>query len=272
MSTVLIELRGGGGVVRRGDGEIVVTDDVGETGQPLREGDRYRPLKLRLDDGRALVGGLLPDGAVSVEVVADLGTRVLAAVAAGAYAALLERPGDEHDPVVCCRDAAGAPVRRPLPADYPCVPVEDAEEPCPACGAVDYEECVPTEGWRAARSGPDGTMIPSPIVVCRVCGHEEREGAIHRFSCPEDEDEAARAERIACRRAERRVVQWHANKRILQDLTFPLYAATGWPAQINGSSSQGEKLIAVTVAHTDTEAADLADERPRFELTTSTET
>ena len=42
--TVLIELPGGEGVVRREDGEIVVTHDVGDDrGQALRRCDSFRP-------------------------------------------------------------------------------------------------------------------------------------------------------------------------------------------------------------------------------------
>jgi hypothetical protein len=155
---VLVELPGGEGVVRRDDGEIVVTRDVREDrGQPLRGDDQHHPLKTWLSAGSSLVGGLLPPGAVSAEVIDDRGTRVVAQIGGGAYAAILEQPNDGHEPVVCCRDAAGTPVRRPLPADYPSVPVGDAEEPCPACGAIAYEECVPTESWRGGRGSPDGT-------------------------------------------------------------------------------------------------------------------
>jgi hypothetical protein len=92
---VLIELPGGEGVVRRDDGEIVVTHDVSDDrGQPQREGDRYLPVKTWLHGDRSLVGGLLPVGAVSLEVVDDQGTRVLATIGGGAYAAILEQPND----------------------------------------------------------------------------------------------------------------------------------------------------------------------------------
>jgi hypothetical protein len=45
MTTVLIELPGGAGVVRRDDGKIVITQDVSDDrGQPLRGRDDYRPV------------------------------------------------------------------------------------------------------------------------------------------------------------------------------------------------------------------------------------
>jgi hypothetical protein len=92
-----------------------------------------------------------------------------------------------------------------------------------------------------------------------------------RLSSPEDEDEDARAARIARARADQRVQQWYRNKITLLGPTFPIYAAEGWPAQINGSGWSGADLTQLTIAHTDTEDADLADERPRIEITTSTE-
>jgi hypothetical protein len=114
-------------------------------------------------------------------------------------------------------------------------------------------------------------MVPSPIVVCRVCGHEEGEGAIMRFSSPDDEDETVRAERIARWRAEQRAQRWYANKLTLRAVTFPIYAAEGWPAQINGSGSHGDELTDLTIAHTETQDADLFDVRPRIAVTTSTD-
>lgn len=272
MPDVLIELPGGEGVVRSDDGTLVVTGDVGGAGgQRLREGDRYGPVKTWLPGDRSLVGGMMAPGAVSVDVVDDAGVPVAAVVGAGAYAAVLEQPIDGHEPIVCCRDAAGRPVRRPLAGDYPCAPVPDAAEPCPACGAIDYEECRPTERWRGGSPGPDGTTIPSPLVVCRRCGHEEAEGAMLRLVSPDDEPEEVRAARIARARAEQRVQGWYRNKITLLAVTFPIYAADGWPVQINGSGSRGDDLTELTIAHTDNEDADLSEESTRIEVTTSTD-
>jgi hypothetical protein len=273
VAVVLVELPGREGIVRREDGEIVVCRDVGTpgVGDTPREGDRFLPVKTWLDGGRWLVGGLLPPTAERVEVVDDRGVRVAAAVGDGVYAAVIDRFNNWYEPIVCCRDGAGAPVRRPVPEDYPRTLVTDAEEPCPACGAIDYEECVPTESWRGGRVGPDGETIPSPIVVCRRCGQEQPEGVISRFASPEGEDEQARTERVARWRAEQRVQEWYRHKIVLTAVTFPIYAAQGWPAQINGSGSSGDDLTELTIAHTDTPAADLLDERPRIQVTTSTE-
>src|SRR5579862_76379 len=121
--TVLVQLPDGQGVVRRDDGELVVTHDVADDrGQPLQPGDRFRPVMAWLDDERCLVGGVLPPGAVSAEVVDLRGARVAAGVGGGAYAAIIEQANDGREAPVCCRDAGGDPVRRPLPNAYPCTP------------------------------------------------------------------------------------------------------------------------------------------------------
>lgn len=272
---MLIALPDGGGVVERDDGDVWITPDVNDDdGQPLRAEDVYHPCKTWLPDDRSLVGGLLPPGAVSAEVVDDRGERITAGVGGGAYAAVLAQPNDGREPVVCCRDAAGAPIRRPLPADYPCAPVDDADVPCPACGAIDYEERVPTESWRGGRPGPNGTVIPNPIVVCRRCGQQEPEGTFFgvQASADDDEDEAAREARVAGALAHARVGRWYSNTMMLRGLTFPVYAAEGWPAAIGGSGSRGDHLTSVTIEHYDTPDADpYAGGRPRFEITTSRE-
>jgi hypothetical protein len=271
--TILIELAGGEGVVRRDDGEIVVTDDVSnDRGQALRDDDRYSPVKTWLDEDRSLVGGLLPPGAFSAEVIDNRGMRIAAEVGRGAYAAIVEQPMLGHpEPVVCCRDDAGAPVRRPLPADYPSVLVDDADQPCPACGAVDYDECVPTELWRGGRSGPDHTTIPSPIVVCRVCGHEEREGTFFGLVSSDDtEDEAAREVRLARVLADQRAQRWYSDTMTLRAVTFPIYAAEGWSATVGSQSSRGDQLASLTISHYDRPDADFYSGDPaRIEITTS---
>ncbi|MGH9089283.1 MAG: hypothetical protein ACRDYZ_14435 [Acidimicrobiales bacterium] len=59
---------------------------------------------------------------------------------------------------------------------------------------------------------------------------------------------------------------------LLRTLTFPLYAAEGWPAVIGASGSHGDRLTSVTIRHHDTPDADpYAGDRPRFEITTSRE-
>jgi hypothetical protein len=269
---VLIELPGGEGIVRRDDGEIVLTHDVTlDWGQPLQPYDKYQPIRIGLSDERMLFGGLLPPEAVSVEAVEATGVRKTAAVGGGTYAVIFE--DREHgEPALGYRDAAGAFVHRPMPAEYPHQPVTDAEEPCPVCGAVQYEEYFPTEDWRGGRGrkGSD-SFAPSPLIVCRLCGHQEQAGGIMRSGQPDDADEdaAAREVRMARIRDEQRVQRWYANKMTLMAVTFPIYAAEGWPTRINGQGSHGDDLTSLTIAHAETLPDSLFVERPRIEVTTS---
>jgi hypothetical protein len=129
MRTVLVSLASGAGVVRLDNGLVLVAHEVGQGGGTfLREADPFHPEKAG-DDDWCVVGGLLPPGAVSAEVVDDRGERVAATVGQGAYAALLNEPLDGHEPIVCCRDADGELVRRPWAQEYPSVRVADAQEP-----------------------------------------------------------------------------------------------------------------------------------------------
>jgi hypothetical protein len=268
----LIELPGDEGIVRREDGEIVLTHDVTlDWGQPLQPWDRYQPIRIGLSDQRMLYGGLLPPGAVSVEGVEATGVRKAAAVGGGTYAVTFE-DGEHSEPALGYRDGAGAFVQRPMPAEYPHQPVTDAEDRCPVCGAVDYEEYFPTEDWRGGhgRKGSD-SFVPSPLIVCRLCGHQEQAGGIMRLEEPDsaDEDPAAREARIAEIRAEEAVQRWYAHKMTLMGVTFPIYAAEGWPARMNRQGSQGDDLIWLSIAHAETLPDSMFVERPRIEVTTS---
>jgi hypothetical protein len=275
VGTVLIGLDGGAGVVRQSDGMTVVTGDVTQgCGTYLRPDDPYEPESTWVDQHRSVVGGLLPPGVASVEIVDDGGTRVTASIGNGAYAAILAQPNSGwYTPVVCCRDAAGAVVRRPLPADYPSVRVTDTTAPCPACGEVDYEECTPTEQWRGGRPGPGDTTIPNPIVVCRVCGHQEREGTFYglRDDSADTEDEPAREARIARADAERRLQRWYSDTMTVRAATFPIYAADDWPARIAGSNISGDEQTSITIRHDATLQPDpFPPGRAQVEVTTST--
>jgi hypothetical protein len=121
-------------------------DPVSDGRGPRLGGRDYPPVKDWLDEGRTLVGGLLPPGAVSAEVIDEAGIKILANVGDGAYVAILHQPNDGHQTVVCCRDPAGRPVARPPPPDWIRTPLTDAEVLCPACGAVAHDEVLPTDG------------------------------------------------------------------------------------------------------------------------------
>ena len=112
--TILVELPGGEGVVRRDDGEIIVTHDVSDhRGQALRRDDSFRPVKTWLDGERSLAGGVLPHGAVSAEVVDGRGRRVVAVVGGGAYAAIIAELVDGHDPWFAVAMPRGIPCAAP---------------------------------------------------------------------------------------------------------------------------------------------------------------
>ena len=271
--TVLVALPSGAGLVRVDDGSVLVTNDIAteRSGTYLRAGDPFHPGKHWVDEDHCVVGGILPPGAAIVDVVDDRGIRVTATVAGGAYAALLDQPTDGHESMVCCRDAAGEPVRRPWPSEYPSERVTDAEEPCPACGAIDYDEYIPFEEWRGGRGSPNGTVIPNPVVSCRVCGHDEPEGNFMRFGSEpgDDEDAAQREARIEQARAQSLRRQWLSAQTTLRDTRFPIYAADGWPSQLGGNGSQGGRITEITVRHSDTPDFDpTAGDQPRLVITT----
>jgi len=112
MDTVLISLEEGAGVVRKADGMTLVTGDIAQGwGTYLRREHPYQPESSWLDAGRAVVGGLLAPGVASVEVIDDRGTRTVASIGDGAYAAIIGQPNGGYEPV-CWRDAGGALVRR----------------------------------------------------------------------------------------------------------------------------------------------------------------
>src|SRR5450631_4334170 len=89
--------------------------------------------------------------------------------------------------------------------------------PCAGCGALAYDEVLPTNGSRGGRGshGHDGPLEPCRITVCRICGHEEGAGrTIMRFGSADDEpdDETAAAERRARARAHQRIEKWYSDK------------------------------------------------------------
>jgi hypothetical protein len=275
VANVVIELPGGAGVIRSDDErfDYCLTSNVKTgVGQPIAYQDRYEPGRIDLGDERRLVGGLLPAGAVSAEIVDDRGIRVSAVVAGGAYAAVLDASDWRLTPPVCCRDAAGHPVRRPWAADYPSERVADAQEPCPACGSVDWDEYTPFEEWRGGRgSKVDGTSVPNPVVSCRVCGHQEPEGTFFGLAStePENEDEDERARRIARFHAQHRRRQWLGAEPRLKAASFSIYGLKGRPGRLGGQSWTDSGLTAATVEHYEhPNAGRLSGDRPQVSVTT----
>jgi hypothetical protein len=269
VNTILLELPGGAGLVQDDEGFVRVTGDVSrDWGVYLQAEDPYAPGCSSFGEQRSVVGGRLPAGAVSADVIDGRGTRIKAVVAGDLYLAALNEPEDGgHEPIVCCRDPAGNPVRRPLAGDYPSVRVADATVRCPACDALDYEEYTPTEEWRGG-SVVNGETVPGPIVCCRVCGWELPELTFYAFpdkttgdSPDEEQARAARVAQIHANRVER-------DRGSVQELGFPFYAVVGRQARYHGSGSNGVPESA-TVAHYGDESA-TTDRKARPQVTVGT--
>jgi hypothetical protein len=105
-------------------------------------------------------------------------------------------------------------------------------------------------------------------------GYEEREGTFFAVggSSEDGEDEAVREAQVARTREHAQVWRWLSNTMMLGTLTFPVYAAQGWPTVLGGSGSHGDRLTSLTINHYDTPDADPFDgDRSRLEITTSRE-
>jgi hypothetical protein len=246
-----------GGVVRVADGDVWLTWSVEQVGGPRL--DDYRPDHVGLEDERTLLGGRLPAGAVAATVLDDNGDRVPAQVGDGAWAVVLEQPTAGERSPVCFRDRDGAPVAPALPAGWPRTPVTDTEECCPACGALAWDVVVPADASRGSR-GAHGGSEPTPVIVCRVCGHEVVMGSIMRTSTPDDEDPAEVRERIRHAEEMRRL----SHQMLLSAVTFPVYAAEGIPGRVGGSGSRGDDVTSVRVTH----GGDGRTARPTLEVET----
>jgi hypothetical protein len=229
--TVLVSIEHAGerfGVVRDRAGSAWLSDSTKRICGPRL--DDFLPELIGLADDRTLIGGLLPPGAVSAEVVDDAGERHQAVTANGAYVTALDQAASGEPRPVCCRDDQGTPVAPALPASWARAAVLDAEEPCPACGGATWDEVRPTDESRGSRGGPDGRMEPTPIVVCRSCGYEESVGSWMTFERRPDADpEAAARARRAYEQAQR-----ERHRALLAEVKFPIYAAEGLSASIAG--------------------------------------
>jgi hypothetical protein len=193
-------------------------------------------------DGRFALAGRLPAGASRAIVVLPSGEKVEAACDGGEFRVVFEMV-DAGPPPVRFEDDAGAIVRPRLPESWAREPVDDATEPCPACGAVEWELVTPGDHSRGSVQQGDGPLEPASVVVCRRCGHEEDVGAWTSYAGALDD--AATARYVEARRREQRDV--------VARIDFPAYALAGEPDpwEIAGWGSDGRRTTAVTISHRD---------------------
>lgn len=243
--TVLVSVSyadGVAGVIREPDGEAWLTDDV--VGGAATRLEDCRPGTQGTNGERTVLGGLMPTAAVAAQVVDDAGDRREAAAANGAWVIVLDQSPWGHVNPVCFVDAGGVPVAPRLPGDWPRSPVRDAAEQCPACGALAWDEVLPTDASRGESATAGGEMTPTPIVVCRRCGHEVSGGTSYA-TFERDDADPAQIER-AVREAEQELRT--QMRGALADVDFIIYGIDGQDAQVGGWGG-GDRVSEVTVMH-----------------------
>jgi hypothetical protein len=180
MKAVLVAVdhaTGQAGVVIDADGDVWLTGSLERVCGTMLED--HRPGQVGLEDDRTVLGGRLPRGAVSAEAVIDGGDRVACEVRDGAWVVVLDQTIVGLVSPVVFRDGTGVPVAPPLPEEWSRVPVSDSDESCPGCDARAWDVVTPTDTSRGSRSAARG-WEPTPVIVCRVCGHEEQMGFSRR--------------------------------------------------------------------------------------------
>jgi hypothetical protein len=210
----------------------------------------YVPVVEGLSGDRTVQGGLLPPGAVGAEVVDRVGDRRRATAANGAWVVVLDQPVTGELSPVRFVDRDGETVPRPVPDDWARAPVVDLFEPCPACGAIGWDELRPLGDARGRRSTPGGGWEPAPIVVCRTCGHEELEGGALVSLAGDGEAPAGPATDSAISQAQE---EWRrADRAGLERVGFPVYAVAGRVPELGGHGSSAHDVVqSVTVVHRD---------------------
>jgi hypothetical protein len=211
--------------------------DVGSLGGMLLDSG---PGRVGIGGGRWAAGGLLPPGASDAVVE---GRR--AVTGHGAWIALVDAPGPHYEFAARYEARDGTIVRPPLPANWAREPVRDADEPCPACGAVTWERVTPTDDSRGTQGPPGGPMQPSAVVVCTRCGHEVGEGAWY------GPGSGGRApwRRWRAVRQRRKLRRHMPEPPALHDVGFPVYALAGAAAEEGGHGWDREGMHSVTMRH-----------------------
>ncbi len=191
-------------------------------------------------DGRFAFSGRLPPGATRAVAVLPSGEEAEAACRDGEFRVVCE-VANPHPPPVRFEDDSGAIVRPELPAAWPREPVDDATEPCPACGALGWDVVTPSDHSRGSVQHGDGSLEPASAVGCRRCGHEQALGAWMTFAGDEPPLDAAGLERLEALRRE----HWQP----LSAVSFPVYALAdpAAPVELGGHGSDWKGTTSVAI-------------------------
>jgi hypothetical protein len=204
------------------------------------------PAIVGFDGDWTAIGGLLPPGAMGAEVVDDAGARHAAAAANGAWVIVLDQPAHaEHTPIRYF-DAAGETVAAPIPGSDR-TPVRDAQEPCPACGACDWEQVVP--GPQRVLGG--GWWQPGAAVACRACGHAEDMGTFYGGRSEGEAQPWPEEEGLREGEAELPPLPELPDPDLgaLAQAPFPVYAVPGQPAEVGVRGRDVEGLSMIEIVH-----------------------
>jgi hypothetical protein len=129
------------GIVQNRSGDWFLSDSLRELSGTGVEG--VRPATLLLTDSHSIVGGRLPCGAVTAELVGEDGRRVTCVVRDGAWiGAIADLEPGKHNPAVVWRSAHGVPVAPHLPAAWPRSQIVDTDVRCPACSALRVHDSI----------------------------------------------------------------------------------------------------------------------------------
>jgi len=238
---VALEHAGGTAAVCWSDGWLMLTRALGTYGACGIEGGR--PAHVGLEEGRAVQGGLLPEGAVAARATDRAGDTVDARVGGGAWIVVL----DADDAAVCFADVAGAIVRPPVPAGWAREPVPDADEACPACGASSWEQITANDESRGMSGHSEDDMSPTPFVACTRCGHEICGGAWFGVALEGDEgvDPAEMERWIARAEAAHR----EEARGMLARARFDIHIPEGLVCTVDGWGGDSDATESISVIH-----------------------
>lgn len=213
------------GIVRSPSGDLVFSGRVDSRGGVVLAG--FRPY-ADVVEGRTVVAGRLPPGAVAVVVIDDRGDQHDAILGNGVWVAVAADAAFS-EPLVRFADDAGSVVAPPLPAG-PRRRVTDTDEACPVCEAVEWVEL-------------DGEPEDGEV-RCERCGFSVAAGLTFATLGLEDDEEDAGDEGPEVDE------DWsgeHAAE--LASVTFPVYAVAGRAPTVCGFGSGAGRVLSVDVLH-----------------------